>query len=59
MDIEQAIENAKTPGPLYCRECDEELYSPMAKLSLALHGKCEIHLEDHQEKNLLKVSELL
>lgn len=55
--IEEAIKIAKTPKPQYCGECNEEMFSPMAKMSIALFGKCEIHLDEVQEKNLFTLVE--
>jgi len=45
----ELIEEAKKPGAVYCPECDEELSSPMDKLSIGLYGKCSIHLEDDKQ----------
>lgn len=58
MDIEKSLEIARRPQSLYCGECDEEMFSPMDKLSISLYGKCSVHLEDDsfQEKNLLTLS---
>ena len=38
--LEQAIEIMKAPKQVYCPECQEELFSPMDKLSIALYDKC-------------------
>ena len=56
-DINEAVQSAKTPRPLYCPECDEEMFSSMDKLSIELYGKCSVHHEEnsHQENNLLKI----
>lgn len=61
MDIEEAIKIAKTPKLQICPVCEEELYAPMDKLSIALYDKCSVHLEDnsHQANNLLKIAETL
>lgn len=61
MDIEKALELARTPKPLVCDECGEELFSPMDKLSIGLYGKCSVHLKggSKEENNLLKISEAI
>lgn len=61
LSVEQAIEKANIPGEIVCPQCQEKLFSAMDKLSIALYGKCSLHIEDngHQEKNLLKISELI
>lgn len=61
MDIEESIKRAKFPKPLYCPRCNEDMFSPMDKLSLGLYGKCSVHLEEdsHEEKNLLTLSKAL
>jgi len=60
-DIEKALAEARKPGGLACPECQEELYSPMDKLSIYLHGKCVKHLEEGstEEANLLKIIQAL
>lgn len=59
--IDKAIEAAKTPGPITCPECQEELFSPMDKLSVGLYGKCSIHLTDdgYESRKLLTIAEAL
>lgn len=61
MDENEALQVARTPGPLTCPVSGEELYSPMDKLSIALYNKSTEFLEDdsEEEKNLLKLIELL
>ena len=61
IDIDEALEIARTPKPVGCGECGEMMFSPMDKLSIALYGKCSVHLEENspQESNLLKISEAL
>lgn len=60
-EIEKALTYARTPGKVSCPVCQEELFSPMDKLSIALYRECTMHLNDdeHREKNLLKIIELL
>ena len=57
-DIETAIKAAKTPGPIRCPECNEQLYAPMDKLSIGLYNKCVDHLEAGgvDETNLMVIS---
>ena len=52
MDIEtKAIELARTPNPVACGECGEDMYSIMDKLSIGLYGACTVHMdEDDEEK---------
>lgn len=58
--IQEAITIAKTPMPVFCLECGELMYSPMAKLSIFLYGHCEVHLEkEHEINNLFKIVEIL
>ena len=56
--LEQAIEIMKTPKKVYCPECQEDMFSPMDKLAIALYSKCTTHdLEEHQENNLFTIIE--
>jgi len=56
--LEQAIEIMKAPKQVYCPECQEELFSLMDKLSIALYDKCTTHdLQEHQENNLFSIVE--
>jgi hypothetical protein len=56
--LDKAIEMMKTPKQVYCPECQEELFSPIDKLAIALYGKCTSHdLEEHQENNLFTIIE--
>jgi len=56
-NIEEALKRARTPEPVYCGECDEELFSLMDKLCVSLYGKCSMHLEvdSKEETNLLQI----
>ena len=58
MNIEESLKVARTPEKQFCSECQEFLFSPMDKLSIALYGKCSMHFEDdsHEEKNLITLS---
>jgi len=60
-EIEKAIIFARTPGKVICQVCQDGLFSPMDKLSIALYRECTMHLNDdeYKEKNLLKIIELL
>lgn len=45
--MEEAIKKAKTPGPVRCPECNENMFSSMDKLSICLHNRCTLHLEEY------------
>lgn len=57
-DIQKALDRARTPEPMACPECNEQLFSPMDKLSLALYDKCAMHHDEGslEEENLFKLS---
>jgi len=59
MDINKSLEMARKPGGQHCPECNEDLFSPIDKLSIGLFNKCCLHIKDdsHQEKNLFKLAE--
>lgn len=58
--IEDALQKARTPGPVICPVSGEKLWAPMDKLSIALYGKSSVELEhEHQINNLFKLIELL
>lgn len=59
MNIEKALEQSREPGSVTCAKCGDELFSPVDKLSVYLYGKCLIHLNELQEGNLLKITELI
>jgi len=56
---QEQVNKAKQPGPMTCPTCGEELYSPMDKLSILLHGECSEHLNEIKGNNLIKLSMFL
>ncbi len=59
MDIDKALELTRLPGSIFCGKCQQELFSPMDKLSLHLYGMCLEHIrgDSVKEINLLKIAE--
>ena len=57
MDIQKIMDDARKPGKVTCPECQEELFSPMDKISIGLYGKCATHVSDDETDNLFAMAE--
>jgi len=53
---QEAIDKAKTPGPMICPVCSEEFSSPIYKLSIVLFGRCRNHLSEMEQLKLEEVA---